>query len=295
MNLTLSEKRNVVGDYKRKDKISMLSTSDIAPNPFQPRKCFNEEEITFLSESIKQFGIIQPIAVKVRESIPCLKLNNDKIYSAPYEIIAGERRWRAAQRLGLKRIPCIIFETDKPGSAMLALVENIQRKELSYFEEATALHNLLLMSDLTQSELSKKLSVSQSSISNKLRLLKLTAIERDMITDGNLTERHARALIRIDDERSRIMLIKKIIEKNYSASQTEKFIDDYIKGCFAKSRSETKPTKIGIIKDMRFFYNTINRAIALLADAGINAKCKSSEYNDFYEFVIKVSKTKRKP
>lgn len=295
MNIALRDKQTLSGEIKRKDKIIMISVTDIAPNPLQPRKTFDEEEITFLAESIRQFGIIQPIAVKQRENPPCLKLNNETVYYAPYEIIAGERRWRAARRLKMKKIPCILFETDKSGSAMLALVENIQRKELGIFEEAAALHNLLLMTDMTQSELAKRLSVSQSSISNKLRLLKLTAEERALITGAALTERHARALVRVQNIRSRIALTKRVIEKSLSASETEKLINNYLHGDFAKEKTKSKIKRIGVIKDMRFFFNTINRAVALLGDAGIKAKSEKTEYDDYLEVVIKVAKTERKP
>jgi len=294
MNLTFGDKQMLCGEFKRKDKILMLSVSDIAPNPLQPRKSFDEEEITFLAESIKQFGIIQPIAVKSREDAPCLQLNNEKIYAASYEIIAGERRWRAARRLGLKKIPCMVFETDKLGSAMLALVENIQRKELGIFEEATALQNLLLMTEMTQNELARRLAVSQSNISNKLRLLKLSAEERALISSASLTERHARALVRVESERSRIALTKRIIEKNLSALETEKLIDDYLRGDFSKEKPQGKITRIGVIKDIRFFFNTLDRAISLLGDAGIKAKSEKTEYDDYLEIVIKVAKTPKK-
>ena len=291
MNLAFGDKRTLGGEFKRKDRIIMLAVTDIAPNPLQPRKCFDEEDITFLAESIKQFGIIQPISVKPREDIPYLKLNSEKVYSASYEIIAGERRWRAAKRLGLQKVPCMVFETDKTGSAMLALVENIQRKELGLFEEATALQNLLLITDMTQSDLAKRLSVSQSGISNKLRLLKLTAEERALITGASLSERHARALVRVDNERIRMAMLKRIIDKNLSASDAEKLVDDYLKGEFTKEKTQARITRIGVIKDMRFFLNTIDRAVALLGDAGIKAKSEKVEYDDYFEVIIKVAKT----
>ncbi|HAN21759.1 MAG: hypothetical protein A2Y15_00355 [Clostridiales bacterium GWF2_36_10] len=293
MHISFGDKQIQCGQYKRKDRIIMLSVSDIAPNPLQPRKKFDEEEITFLAESIKQFGVIQPIAVKLREDAPCLRLNNEKLYASTYEIIAGERRWRAARRLGMKRIPCILFETDKSGSAMLALVENIQRKELGMFEEAAALQNILLMTDMTQNDLAKKLSISQSNISNKLRLLKLTSEERSLVVDTSLTERHARALIRIDSEHTRLILLNRIIEKNLSASDAEKLVDEYIKGDFVKEKINHKVTRICAIKDIRFFFNTIDRAVSLLGDAGINAKSEKVEYDEYLEVIIKVAKQKK--
>ncbi|HOJ47386.1 MAG TPA: ParB/RepB/Spo0J family partition protein [Bacillota bacterium] len=296
MGLSFGEKKVAFNPYKRKEKIIMLPVSEIAPNPLQPRKKFDEEEITFLAESIRQFGIIHPIAVKARKDGPCLKLNNETVYHAPYEIIAGERRWRAARRLGLKKIPCILYETDKPGSAMLALVENIQRKELGIFEEAAAINNLLLMTNMTQIELAKRLSVSQSSISNKLRLLKLTAEEREMITDASLTERHARALVRVDHYGSRIYLLNRMIDENLSASEAEKLVDDFLNGRLPEIKADEKGLrkirKIGILKDIRFFFNTINRAIALLDDAGIKVKSERIEHDDYLEVVIKVAKNK---
>jgi ParB family chromosome partitioning protein len=290
MNFFTNEKQTATNNYKRKDKIIMLPVSEITPNPLQPRKCFDEEEITFLAESIRQFGIIQPISVKERKDGPRLNLNNETVFYAPYEIIAGERRWRAARRLGLKKIPCIMYDTDKSGSAMLALVENIQRKELNIFEEAAAISNLLLMTNITQNELAKQLSVSQSGISNKLRLLKLTSDEREQILNASLTERHARALIRIEKEKSRTLLLKQIIDKNLSACETEKLVENFLKGKLPKEKKHSRITRIGVIKDMRFFFNTIDRAIALLDDAGIKAKSEKVEHDDFLEVVIKVAK-----
>jgi ParB family chromosome partitioning protein len=173
---------------------------------------------------------------------------------------------------------------------MLALVENIQRKELGIFEEATALQNLLLMTEMTQNDLAKRLSVSQSSISNKLRLLKLNSEERELIIDSSLSERHARALVRVENERVRRALLKRIIEKSLSASDTEKLIDDCLKGDFSKEKTQKKVTRIGIIKDLRFFYNTVDRALSLLGDAGIKAKSEKTEYDGYYEVVIKIAK-----
>lgn len=293
MNLSFGDKQMLCGEFKHKDKIIMLSVTDIAPNPLQPRKNFDEEQITFLAESIKQFGVIQPIAVKLREGSPCLRLNNERLCAASYEIIAGERRWRAVRRLGMKKIPCILFDTDKSGSAMIALVENIQRKELGIFEEATALQNLLLMTDMTQSELAKRLSVSQANISNKLRILKLSADERSLIISASLTERHARALVRVNYERARLSLLQHIIEKSLSATDSEKLVDEYLKGDFSKEKNKCKATRIGVIKDIRFFYNTIDRAVALLGDAGISAKSIKTEYDDYLEVIIKVAKQKK--
>jgi ParB family chromosome partitioning protein len=203
----------------------------------------------------------------------------------------GRAQWRAARRLGMKKIPCIIYETDKSGSAMLALVENIQRKELTIFEEAAAINNLLLMTNITQLELAKRLSVSQSSISNKLRLLKLTAEEREMITNASLTERHARALVRVDSYTSRVILLNRMIERNLSASEAEKLVDDFLRNGLTDKKPQ-KIRKIGIIKDIRFFFNTIDRAISLLDDAGIKAKCETMEHDDYLEVVIKVAKIK---
>lgn len=298
MNLFTADKQvSCSKNYKHKDKIIMLPVCDIAPNPLQPRKHFDEEEITFLAESIKQYGLIQPIAVKRSDELPCININNEKIRSSEYEIIAGERRWRAAKRAGLKKIPCIIFQTDKQGSALLALEENIQRKELNIFEEAAAIQNLLLMTELTQVELAKKLSVSQSCISNKLRLLKLTAAERAFICGAALTERHARALVRIENENTRMFLLKKMVEKNMSASEAEKLVDDFLKGVFQKDNPKEKevakkPTRIGVIKDMRFFFNTLDRATALLQDAGISTKTERVEHDEYMEVIIKVAKDK---
>ena len=300
--------------YKRKDKITMLGTFDIAPNPLQPRKHFDEGEIRSLAESIRQFGIIQPITVKPFETMPFPYAPS----TAKYEIIAGERRWRAARLLGIAKLPCIIVETDRSGSAMLALIENIQRKDLSFFEEAAALQNLLLMTSMTQQELARRLSMSQSAISNKLRLLKLSENERGLIIENNLCERHARAALRLPDERMRRLLLTVVIERSLSADETERLAEDWLRNGVpvdplpedASERPESAPEppekqekcppetgrrRIGVIKDIRFFFNTLDRAVNLLSDAGISAKSVTRETSNGYEIVVTIPKREARP
>ncbi len=274
-----------------KEKTLMVSVDEITPNPLQPRRRFDLEELQSLADSIKTYGLIQPIAVKKLEPLPS-PIPKTK---AKYEIIAGERRWRASQIAGLRRIPCTVFDTDREGSAIMALVENLQRSDLSYFEEAVAMHTLLLMSGKTQSELARSLSISQSTLANKLRLLKLSERERLMAIENGFSERHCRALIRIESERERRPLFLKIINEKLQANETERLVENYLSNsAFAapKKPQKTKksPKLIGSIGDMKFLFNTVDKAVRLLHSSGYSASWEKSELDSALEVKIKIKK-----
>lgn len=274
---------------KVKDSTVMLPLSEIMPNPMQPRRRFDESELTALCESIKQFGVIQPIAVKKLEPLP-FPMPQPK---AKYEIIAGERRWRASKMAGLTHIPCIIHEADRQESAMMALIENLQRSDLSYFEEALAMQNLMLLSGKSQTELASTLSISQSTLSNKLRLLRLSERERLMAIENGFSERHVRALVRIDSERERRPIMLEIIKNRLSAPDTERLVETRLKNgktarSTRKSKKNTKTLK-GSIRDIRFLYNTVEKAVRLLAASGMNASWSKEENGDRLTVMISVS------
>ena len=283
----------ILSGYK-KEKTLMIPVNELIANPLQPRRHFDIDELQSLCESIKTYGLIQPVAVKKIEPLPepMPKIN------AKYEIIAGERRWRAARMAGLAKIPCTVFEADREDSAMMALVENLQRSDLSYFEEALAMHTLLLMSGKSQGELARQLSISQSTLSNKLRLLRLSERERLMALENGFSERHCRALVRIDSERERRPVMLKIITEKLQAGDTERLIDEYIlqrgfpsEHKKAKSKRK-KPSIKGSIGDMRFLYNTVDKAVKLLHDSGYAASWSKDEAEGELEVKIKISKCK---
>ncbi|MBQ9848084.1 MAG: ParB/RepB/Spo0J family partition protein [Clostridia bacterium] len=264
----------------KKENTVLLPLGELMPNPMQPRRCFDEAEMIALCESIKQFGVIQPIAVKRIEPLP-FPMPQPK---AKYEIIAGERRWRAARLAGLTHIPCIIHDADRQESAMMALIENLQRSDLSFFEEALAMQNLMLLSGKSQTELASTLSISQSTLSNKLRLLRLSERERLMIAENGLSERHARALVRIESERERRPIMLEIINNHLSAPDAERLVDLHLNSnkTFKPSPKRKKKVKSvkGAIKDIRFLYNTIDKAVGILTASGINADWCKDEQDD---------------
>lgn len=253
------------------NKVIEVSISDIVPNPHQPRTEFAENEITALAESIAQNGILQPLSVR--------KIG-DK-----YELIAGERRLRAARLCGFRSVPCIVHEISERHSAILALVENIQRQDLSFFDEAIAIEKLISYYGMTQEDAASKLGKAQSTIANKLRLLRLTAPERDVIVKYNLTERHARALLRLGSAEDRLSILDKVVKNSLNVERTEKLIDEYI-GCQRERVSYKKRSKV--FQNVRIFVNTINKAVETMQAAGISADSKKIQNEDYIEYRVRI-------
>lgn len=247
--------------------VLMLETDLLFPNPSQPRTVFEDEPLLRLADSIRRYGILQPLSVR--------PVQNGCKSSNAYLIIAGERRWRAAKVVGLTHVPCIILDVDKKRSAELALIENIQREDLNPFEQAAAIASLIDIYGLTQEQTAKQLSTSQSYVANKLRLLKLTPDERREIVKHKLTERHARALLRVDEPSDRLQIIRHIAAKELNVSASEKYIDRFLeqKACTCTRGQKTT----GILKDLRFFYNSVDRAVGILKECGIGVSTEKRE------------------
>lgn len=276
-------------------KIHMIPADLIRPNPSQPRKSFDDEAILRLSESIKQYGILQPLSVRSSCSLPDEKLISGEIQligedHTYYEIIAGERRFRAAKLAGMTKLPCIIMTVDSKKSAELAIIENIQREDLNIFEQASAIASLIDIYKLTQEQIAGMLSVSQSYIANKLRILKLTANERTLILESHLTERHARAVLRISDISARLQAIKTIIAHEMNVSKTEAYIEQLLSGSTGDkaARPITGKRKL-VLKDIRLFYNTIDRAIDTIERAGISVAKERRDSEGVTELIIRIS------
>lgn len=260
-----------------KNTLYSIPVEQIRRNPHQPRKIFDEKALFELAESIRSCGVIQPLNVR-------------KIGENAYELISGERRLKASKLIGLKKVPAIIMNIEDERSAVFALIENLQREDLSFFEEAVAYERLLKEFSLTQDELAFKLGKSQSAIANKLRLLKLSEEMRSKIAEHNLTERHCRALLRLSREESREKVLKFIIEKNLNVTDTEKYIDEL----FFEEKKEKiqKKRVISLFKDIRIFSNTVNQAVDMMKKAGIEAKTKKRETEEFVEYFIRIEKNK---
>lgn len=256
------------------DKVKNIPVIQIEPNRAQPRMFFSKEELQGLSESIRENGILQPLTVR-------------KIFASKYELIAGERRLRAAIMADFKTVPCIIVDCDEKQSAVFALLENLQRADLGPFEEAEGIQKLINDCGITQEVAAQKLGKKQSTVANKLRLLKLSKEERQMIMDANLTERHARALLRLDTPEQREIALNKIILKGLNVQKSEFLIDSMI------SNSENKKSchnRTIIIKDLRIFMNTINKAIDTMKLSGIQAERSQRETDDFIEYMVRIPK-----
>ncbi|MBE6820462.1 MAG: ParB/RepB/Spo0J family partition protein [Ruminococcaceae bacterium] len=259
--------------YKIGGQIILVPQEEIFPNPNQPRKRFDFDELEGLAQSIRQNGIIQPIAVRVNEK-------------GQYELISGERRLRASRLVGITRIPCIIMEANDSKSALFALIENIQRTDLSFFEEAVAIDKLINEYGMSRDEVCKKLGKAPPTVSNKLRLLRLPEEIRLKIVQENLTERHARALLKMNNLSQIQRALSIISEKRLNVEESEKLIDQIMNN---DSRRRQPPVKL--FKDVRIFVNTLNHAVDTMRRAGIEADSAKSETDEYIEYIVRIPKT----
>lgn len=263
--------------FKSGGSIVLVPVKLIIPNPNQPRKNFSQCELEGLASSIKHNGIIQPLVIR--------RIVDDK-----YELISGERRLRAAKLVGLETVPCIVMTACDEQSALYAIIENIQRDNLNFFEEAEAISKLSLIYNLSQQEIAKKLGKSQSSLSNKTRLLNISPELRSVITENSLTERHARALLRLKNDVDRLKALLYIIEKKLNVSETDKYIDSLLAPVAVKSEPKFKK-----LKDIKIFINTINHAVDTMRKAGIKAVSTEHETGEYYEYVVRIPKLTSSP
>ena len=262
---------------KTENKILLIPQGDILPNPNQPRRRFDYDELEGLAQSIRANGILQPLLVR--------QLDDGK-----YELVAGERRLRAARLIGLTKLPCIVNEISESESAVFAVIENLQRSNLDYFEEAEAI--ALLMSDyrLSQEELCKRLGKAQSTISNKLRLLKLSEEMRYRISRAGLTERHARTLLSLTDEVQRARALSIIIDRHLTVSESESLVEQMLRKNEAPKRQILKG-----FKDIRIFINTLNNAVDTIRRAGIDADSIKTETDEYVEYIVRIPKLDDRP
>ncbi len=257
---------------RTESQILMVPQGDILPNPNQPRKRFDYDELEGLAQSIRANGILQPLIVRA--------LENGK-----YELVAGERRLRAARLTGLTKVPCVVSDISETDSAIFAVLENLQRQDLDYFEEAEALAILVSDYHMGQDELCKKLGKAQSTISNKLRLLKLSDEMRYQISRAGLSERHARALLSLNDEVQRARALAIIIDRHLTVSESEQLIDQMIR----KNEAPKKQMLRGF-KDIRIFINTLNNAVDNIRRAGIDADSVKTETDEYVEYIVRIPK-----
>lgn len=257
------------------EEVLQIPVQHIIPNRFQPRTVFIDERIEELSQTIEAHGIIQPIVVR--------GIGEDQ-----YELIAGERRWRAVQKLGWEKIPAIVKEMDDSQTASVALIENLQREELTAIEEAMAYAKLLELHGLTQEGLAQKLGKGQSTIANKLRLLKLPQSIQDALLQKKITERHARALIVLKTPEKMELVLAEILEKQLNVKQTE----DRVKKMIESETAEKKPQarRKSYSKDMRLAINTVRQSVDMVVQSGLSIDTEEEEHEEFYQFTIRIPK-----
>lgn len=273
----MSEKKPEEQKQENK-KITMIPIDLIRPNPYQPRRKFEQVSLDELCQSIKQYGVIQPINVR-------------KVSATHYELVAGERRLRATAMAGLQEIPAIVVDVGEDDSAILALIENLQREDLGYMEEAEGYRNLIREHGLTQEELAQKIGKSQSTIANKIRLLKLSPMIKKMLSDNNLTERHARALLKLEDEQLQLKVLQRVCERGLNVRKTEELVQKVLdKYCCTVKSEEYKGRITKSIKDIRIFVNTIRQAIDTMKKSGVNARAAQIDRGEYLEFIVRIPK-----
>ena len=255
-------------------KLVMLKPSEIKASPNQPRKSFDEYELKSLSDSIQASGIIQPLIIR-------------KTLDGGYQLIAGERRLKAAMMAGLRRVPCVIHKTDDETAALYSILENLQRSNLTVFEEAEGINRLISEYGISQSEAAARLGISQSGLSNKLRLLNLSDNIKERIGSARLTERHARALLKLPEEK-REEALDRIIAEGLTVSQTEQYILSIINPKEKPQVAEQdEPVRKSAIGDVRLFSNSLSKLLSTLQNSGIDAKSRKYETEKYIEFKVR--------
>ncbi len=269
----------LTGDYRDYPRINTrevinLPIHIVMPNPNQPRKTFDHDSLRELADSVREYGILQPVTVR-------------KKTDGTYELVAGERRLRAAALAGLLKIPAIVTDMEDTQSAMVGLIENIQRQNLNFIEEAFAYKEVIERFNLTQEKLASKLGKTQSFVANKLRLLKLPRSVIEIIRDNSLSERHARCLLRLDSEEKQISAATRMCDLSMGVRQSEEMVDRII-----RKGIEPQPIKKmhRSISDVRVFFKTISKAVSLMNENGIEASAKKDETDNYYEYTIRIQK-----
>lgn len=262
----------IVEEPQQREEVKKILIEDIVPNRFQPRTVFSNDKIEELALTIRTHGIIQPIVVREIDG--------------KFEIIAGERRWRAVQTLGWGEIPAIVKDFNDTETASVALIENLQREELSSIEEAVAYAKLLELHNLTQEALAQRLGKGQSTIANKLRLLKLPQDVQDALLQKVITERHARALIPLKSPELQAKLLEEIIEKHLNVKQTE----DRVVKLLEKNNGKPKPKRKAFSRDTRIAMNTIRQSLSMVEDSGVKLNTEEEEFEEYIQLTIKIPK-----
>lgn len=264
------------GTDDKKEQIKEINVSSIKTNPYQPRRVFDPMQMEELAKSIKEFGLIQPIVVR---------RNKDE-----YQLVAGERRLRAVRSLGMIKIPAIVREMSDKELAEVALIENLQREDLNYFEEAQGYKRLIEEFALIQDDIARRVGKSQSTIANKLRILRLPENVKNNINAEIITERHARALLKLPTEEMQMEALKEIYEKELNVKETDLLVERMLERCAKKRPGERGKKIVRIFKDMRIYLNAIRSAVSAIEESGLNVKMEEEEHEEYIEVRIKIPK-----
>lgn len=253
-------------------RIIYIPVSSIVPNPNQPRTRFTDENLQELARSIKEHGILQPLTVR--------KL------SGQYELVSGERRLRSATLAGLTQVPCLLVHMTDQTSSVMALVENIQRKDLDFLEEAKALQQLIQTFHLSQEDVAQQIGKSQSAVANKLRLLKLDASILSDLLQHQLSERHGRALLKLPDTRTQQLALAHIVQQQLNVAKSELYINSLL--IPPQVKPKRKPTRL--LKDVRLFLNTVSRGMTIMQESGVAVQCDRKDLDDTIQLTISIPK-----
>ncbi|MGV8145368.1 MAG: ParB/RepB/Spo0J family partition protein [Alkaliphilus sp.] len=259
------------------NKIIQVPTEQILPNPYQPRKIFSRGSLEELSKSILAYGVIQPVAVR--------NMGEEK-----YELIAGERRLKAAKLAGIELIPVIVYnDFNDRDAAIIAMIENLQREELNYIEEAEGYNSLIKDHGLTQSEIAKKVGKNQSTIANKVRILRLSPEIKEKLIEENLSERHARALLKVPDEELRRIVLGKMIKNDYTVKKTEEVVAGILED-ITEDKTKKSKQNIKAIMNYRIYMNTIKQAFKAIKEMQNKAEFEQVDKGDYIEVIMKIPK-----
>lgn len=260
------------------ENVHQIKVNDIIPNRFQPRKIFNNDSLEELSASIQEYGVIQPLIVRAMEK--------------GFELVAGERRLRASKMAGLQQVPVIVKEFTDKEVAELAMIENLQREDLHFLEEAEGFQQLITSFSFTQEELAKRMGKKQSTIANKLRLLKLVPEVRAIVATEKLTERHARSLLKIDEPRLQMEVLEIIREKGLNVRETEELIEEFLEDIARQIEEKNKPKRsvVKVIRDVRIFINTINSVVGEMKKTGLKIKVKQEQDEEYIHINLRIPK-----
>lgn len=259
--------KSMLFEKKNAGKVYALPIEEIRPSPFQARRSFDPQQLESLAQSIRENGLLQPVSVRKTPD--------------GYELVAGERRLRACKLAGMERVPALLWEGPDPKSAALGLLENLQRADLNPFEQAAGLRDVLALWGCTQAEAARRLGLAQPTLANKLRLLQLTADQQQFTLDNGLTERHARAVLRLPENRRSEALLY-IAKHRLNARATDVYIDQMLNGVPRAQR------RLPMVKDVRIFMNTIDHAIRLMTDNGVPATAHREERDGYIEYTVRI-------